>query len=231
MSITNMTEKELANMIDHTLLKAYAKEEDFRKLCQEAADNHFKMVAINSSAVKTCKKYLEGTSVSVGAAISFPLGQTTIETKVFETENAIQNGADEIDYVVNIVELKNRNYSYIEDEMKQIVEVCKKNHVTIKVIFENCYLSREEKVFLCHTALKVRPDFIKTSTGFGTGGAAVADVMLMKSIVGDHIKVKAAGGIRDLETALKMVEAGAERIGTSSGVKIMQEYCEFIKKR
>lgn len=231
MSITNMTEKELANMIDHTLLKAYAKEEDFRKLCQEAADNHFKMVAINSSAVKTCKKYLEGTSVSVGAAISFPLGQTTIETKVFETENAIQNGADEIDYVVNIVELKNRNYSYIDDEMKQIVEVCKKNHVTIKVIFENCYLSREEKVFLCHTALKARPDFIKTSTGFGTGGATVADVMLMKSIVGDHIKVKAAGGIRDLETALKMVEAGAERIGTSSGVKIMQEYCEFIKKR
>ena len=226
-----MTEKELANMIDHTLLKAYAKEEDFRKLCQEAADHHFKMVAINSSAVKTCKKYLEGTSVSVGAAISFPLGQTTIETKVFETENAIQNGADEIDYVVNIVELKNRNYSYIEDEMKQIVEVCKKNHVTIKVIFENCYLSREEKVFLCRTALKVRPDFIKTSTGFGTGGATVADVMLMKSIVGDHIKVKAAGGIRDLETALKMVEAGAERIGTSSGVKIMQEYCEFIKKR
>lgn len=231
MSITNMTEKELANMIDHTLLKAYAKEEDFRKLCQEAADNHFKMVAINSSAVKTCKKYLEGTSVSVGAAISFPLGQTTIETKVFETENAIQNGADEIDYVVNIVELKNRNYSYIEDEMKQIVEICKKNHVTIKVIFENCYLSREEKVFLCETALKVRPDFIKTSTGFGTGGATVADVMLMKSIVGDHIKVKAAGGIRDLETALKMVEAGAERIGTSSGVKIMHEYCEFIKKR
>lgn len=231
MSITNMTEKELANMIDHTLLKAYAKEEDFRKLCQEAADNHFKMVAINSSAVKTCKKYLEGTSVSVGAAISFPLGQTTIETKVFETENAIQNGADEIDYVVNIVELKNRNYSYIEDEMKQIVEICKKNHITIKVIFENCYLSREEKVFLCETALKVRPDFIKTSTGFGTGGATVADVMLMKSIVGDHIKVKAAGGIRDLETALKMVEAGAERIGTSSGVKIMHEYCEFIKKR
>ncbi len=231
MSITNMTEKELANMIDHTLLKAYAKEEDFRKLCQEAADNHFKMVAINSSAVKTCKKYLEGTSVSVGAAISFPLGQTTIETKVFETENAIQNGADEIDYVVNIVELKNRNYSYIEDEMKQIVEICKKNHVTIKVIFENCYLSREEKVFLCDTALKVRPDFIKTSTGFGTGGATVADVSLMKSIVGDHIKVKAAGGIRDLETAMKMVEAGAERIGTSSGVKIMHEYCEFIKKR
>ena len=226
-----MTEKELANMIDHTLLKAYAKEEDFRKLCQEAADNHFKMVAINSSAVKTCKKYLEGTSVSVGAAISFPLGQTTIETKVFETENAIQNGADEIDYVVNIVELKNRNYSYIEDEMKQIVEICKKNHVTIKVIFENCYLSREEKVFLCDTALKVRPDFIKTSTGFGTGGATVADVSLMKSIVGDHIKVKAAGGIRDLETAMKMVEAGAERIGTSSGVKIMHEYCEFIKKR
>lgn len=174
--------------------------------------------------VKLCKKFLKDTDVHVGAAIGFPLGQTTIASKVFETVDAIQNGADEIDYVINITELKDGNYDYIREEMRQIVAECRKANVISKVIFENCYLTQEEKEILCKIALEVKPDFIKTSTGFGTGGATLDDVKLMKSIVGDAVKVKAAGGVRDLETCMAMVEAGAERIGTSAAVKITEEF-------
>ena len=164
----------------------------------------------------------------VGAAISFPLGQTTIETKVFETKNAIENGADEIDYVINIVELKNKNYDYIKREMEAIVAVCRENGVLSKVIFENCYLTKDEIAKVAEIAREVKPDFIKTSTGFGTGGATVEDVKLMKSIVGDDVKVKAAGGIRDLETCLAMIEAGAERIGSSSSIEITEAYAKTL---
>lgn len=218
------TPEELALMIDQTLLKPYVTKEDFKKFCDESMKYGFKMVAINSAMTKLCKEYLKGSKVLVGAAIGFPLGQTTIETKLYETRNAIENGADEIDYVINIVELKSRNLIYIEDEMRQIVEECKNSRVTSKVIFENCYLTDEEKKLLCSVALKVGPDFIKTSTGFGEWGAKVEDVRLMKELVGDRIKVKAAGGIRDLEAALVMIKAGAERIGTSAGAKIIEEY-------
>lgn len=209
---------------DHTCLKPYATREDMVKLCEEAKKYDFMMVAINSTQTKLCKELLKGTDIHVGAAISFPLGQTTIETKVFETKDAIANGADEIDYVINITELKEKNYDYIKEEMTQIVDVCRKHNVISKVIFENCYLTDEEKIKLCEIALEVKPDFIKTSTGFGTGGATVEDVKLMKSIVKDTVKVKAAGGIRDLDTCLKMIEAGAERIGTSSAIKITEAY-------
>lgn len=209
---------------DHTCLKPYATRKDMAKLCEEAKKYDFMMVAINSTQTKLCKELLKGTDIHVGAAISFPLGQTTIETKVFETKDAIANGADEIDYVINITELKEKNYDYIKEEMTQIVDVCRKHNVISKVIFENCYLTDEEKIKLCEIALEVKPDFIKTSTGFGTGGATVEDVKLMKSIVKDTVKVKAAGGIRDLDTCLKMIEAGAERIGTSSAIKITQAY-------
>ena len=225
----NFTPEQLAKYFDQTLLKAYASEEDFRSFCEESARYHFKMVAINSAPVKKCKAFLKDSDVLVGAAIGFPLGQTTIEDKVYGTERAIEEGADEIDYVINIGELKSGNLEYIEDEMRQIVAVCRKNNKTIKVIFENCYLTDEEKKTLCKIALKVKPDFIKTSTGFGTPapgvavGATVEDVRLMKSMVGDAIKVKAAGGVRTLEDALAMIEAGAERIGTSAGVKIVEE--------
>lgn len=216
--------KELANLFDHTLLKAYAAEQDFEVLCREADQNGFKMVAINSAQTALCKRLLKDSAVHVGAAIGFPLGQTTIESKVFETKDAIANGADEIDYVVNISKLKDRQYDYIEEEMKQIVSVCWEHHVISKVIFENCYLTDDEKKKLCEIALNVKPDFIKTSTGFGTGGATVEDVRLMKGCVGEQIKVKAAGGIRDLDTCMAMIEAGAERIGTSSSLKILEEY-------
>lgn len=224
MDISTLTEKQLANMFDHTLLKPYAAEEDFRRLCEESRKYGFKMVAINSAPVALCKRYLEGSPVHVGAAISFPLGQTTIRTKVFETKEAIADGADEIDYVIHIGKLKEGNLAYIEEEMRAIVEVCRSQDVISKVIFENCYLTKDEIVLLAEIAREVRPDFIKTSTGFGTGGATVEDVRLMKSVVGDEVKVKAAGGIRDWETCRAMLEAGAERIGTSSSLKILEEF-------
>ena len=182
------------------------------------------MVAINSSMVKICKDLLKDTDIHVGAAISFPLGQTTLETKLFETKNAIENGADEIDYVVNLTAVKNGDFDYVEKEMTEINKLCHEHKVICKVIFENCYLTKEEIVKLSEIALKVLPDYIKTSTGFGSGGALVEDVKLMKSVVKDKVKVKAAGGIRDLKTCMAMVEAGAERIGTSSSLKILEEY-------
>ena len=220
--MTNYTIEQLAQFIDHTNLKPYASYEDMEKLCIEAKTYNFKMVAVNSVQSGLCSSYLKGTGVHVGAAISFPLGQTSIEAKVFESEDAIKNGADEIDYVINITELKAKNYEYIRDEMKKIVKVCRKNNVICKVIFENCYLDKEEIVKLSEIAKEIKPDFIKTSTGFGTSGAKFDDVKLMKSVVGNLVKVKAAGGIRSSEDFLKMIESGAERIGTSAGIKIIE---------
>jgi len=227
----NLTISELAKMIDQTLLKQYVSNEDLRKHCEQAAEYNFKTVAINNAPIPFCKKILEGTDVICDAAVSFPLGQCTIETKVFETKDAIEKGAGEVDYVVNIVEVKNRNWAYIEEEMQKIVEVCNKKGVTSKVIFENCYLIEGEKRKLCEIALKVKPTFIKTSTGFGTGGATVEDVKLMKECVGNEIKIKAAGGIRTIEDALTMIEAGASRIGTSQGVKIIEQYKQKLSEK
>lgn len=219
-----VTVEQLANMIDHTNLKAFADDAAFEKLCDEAKKYNFKMVAINPAQTVRCKKKLEGSPVHVGAAIGFPLGQTTLECKIFETKDAIEKGADEIDYVINVAELKNKNYDYIKKEMEEIVKICREAGKTSKVIFENCYLTDDEKRKVAEIAKEVKPDFIKTSTGFGTGGATEEDVKLMKSVVGDEVKVKAAGGIRDLKTALAMIEAGAERLGTSAGVAIVEEY-------
>lgn len=219
-----VTVEQLANMIDHTNLKAFADDAAFEKLCDEAKKYNFKMVAINPAQTVRCKKKLEGSPVHVGAAIGFPLGQTTLECKIFETKDAIEKGADEIDYVINVAELKNKNYDYIKKEMEEIVKICREAGKTSKVIFENCYLTDDEKRKVAEIAKEVKPDFIKTSTGFGTGGATVEDVKLMKSVVGDEVKVKAAGGIRDLKTALAMIEAGAERLGTSAGVAIVEKY-------
>lgn len=224
--LTAMSREELASYFDNTNLKPFATKEDIKKLCDESDAYGIKMVAINSVQSKYCREVLGDSPVHVGAAISFPLGQTTIETKVFETEDAIKNGADEIDYVINLTELKEGNFDYIQDEMERIVAVCKKNNVTSKVIFENCYLTEDEKLKLCEIALKVRPDFIKTSTGFGTGGATLEDVKLMKKAVGDAVKVKASGGIRNLDDCLAFIAAGAERIGTSSGVQMIHEFDE-----
>ncbi len=219
-----ITREQLCRMIDHTNLKPFAAEADFEKLCAEAKENHFAMVAINSAPVAICKKYLKDTDVHVGAAISFPLGQTTIETKVFETKDAIENGADEIDYVINLQKLKDGDYDYIRREMEAIVKVCRDNNVISKVIFENCFLTKDEIRKVAEIAKEVKPDFIKTSTGFGTGGATVEDVKLMKSVVGDAVKVKAAGGIASLADCKALIEAGAERIGTSRSLAIISEF-------
>jgi len=220
----NLSVSELAAYFDHTQLKAYASAEDFKKLCDESMRYGFKMVAINSAPVKLCSELLKDSPVHVGAAIGFPLGQTTVACKVFETKQAIADGADEIDYVINVGEVKNGNYDYIADEMRQIVAACREKNVISKVIFENCYLTQDEIVKVAKIAKQVKPDFVKTSTGFGTGGAVLADVKLMKSVVGDDVKVKAAGGIRDLETCLAIIEAGAERIGSTSGIDIVEAY-------
>lgn len=213
--------KELAYMIDHTQLAANALPSAFEQLCSEAVEYGFHMVAINSVQVKFCAELLRGTGVHVGAAIAFPLGQCTRKSKMFETADAIENGADEIDYVLHIPRLIQNDREYIRQEMQEIVDLCRQANVISKVIFENCYLSKEQIVAAAEIAREVRPDFIKTSTGFGTGGALVEDVALMKQTVGDLVKVKAAGGIRTPEAMLAMVNAGAERIGTSSGVKII----------
>ena len=219
-----LTAKELASYFDHTLLRANATVSEFKKLCDDSKRYGFCMVAINPAPVKLCKTFLAGSQVHVGAAIAFPLGQTTLEDKLSETRNAIKNGADEIDYVVNLTKLKAGDTAYIESEMARITDICREFSVVSKVIFENCYLTDDEKRKVAEIAKEVKPDFIKTSTGFGTGGATVEDVKLMKSVVGDEVKVKAAGGIRDLKTALAMIEAGAERLGTSAGVAIVEEY-------
>ena len=211
-------------LIDHTALKPNTNKESILKLIAEAKTYDFASVCVNPCWVALAHQELKNTDVKVCTVIGFPLGANTTEVKVFETKDAIANGADEIDYVINITELKEKNYDYIKEEMTQIVDICRKHNVISKVIFENCYLTDEEKIKLCEIALEVKPDFIKTSTGFGTGGATVEDVKLMKSIVKDTVKVKAAGGIRDLDTCLKMIEAGAERIGTSSAIKITQAY-------
>lgn len=220
---TTMTPEKLAGYFDHTQLRAYAVNRDFEKLCEESRRYGFAMVAINPAPVKLCKELLQGTKVHVGAAIGFPLGQTTIEDKVAEAENAIKNGADEIDYVINITQLKEKNYSYIEREMAEIVTLCSKKNVISKVIFENCYLEQREKEEMCRIACNVKPDFIKTSTGFGTGGATFEDVALMKEMVKDEVKIKAAGGIRNLETALRMIDLGVSRIGSTASVAIVEE--------
>ena len=224
MKVNELNEKSLAGLFDHTFLKAYATEEDFIKLCDEAKRIGTAMVAINSYPVKLCKKLLAGTNGHVGAAIAFPWGQMTSESKVEETKNAIADGADEIDYVINVGKVKEHDFDYIRQEMEALVQVCKEANVLIKVIFENCYLTKEEIQKCAEIAKEVKPDFIKTSTGFGEGGATVEDVALMKKVVGEEVKVKAAGGIRDWETCKKMIEAGAERIGTSSSLKILEEF-------
>lgn len=224
MDLNKLTEATLAKYFDHTFLKAYATKSDFEKLCKEARELGTAMVAINSAPVTLCKELLKGSDVHVGAAISFPLGQSPLAIKVAETKQAIAEGADEIDYVINIGEAKMGNWAYIEEEMRQIVAVCREHHVLSKVIFENCYLEKAEIKKLAEIAKEVKPDFIKTSTGFGTGGATVEDVKLMKDTVKDDVKVKAAGGIRDWETCKAMIEAGAERIGTSSSIAILEGF-------
>lgn len=220
----NLSVEQLARMIDHTFLKPFGTAENIEKLCAEARKYNFAMVAINPAEVETCVKLLEGSPVRVGAAIGFPLGQTTTECKAFETRDAIEKGATEIDTVINVRALQKGRLDIVKKEIEDMVAICKPAGVICKVILETCYLSDTEKETVCRIAKEAGVDFVKTSTGFGTAGATVEDVALMRRVVGPEIGVKAAGGIRDLNTALAMIKAGATRIGTSSGVSIVEAY-------
>ena len=210
----------LNKYIDHTILKATASNSDVQKLCEEAIEHEFYSVCVNGCYVADAKHLLQGTDVKVAAVVGFPLGAMTTAAKVFEAKEAVENGASEIDMVINVAKLKDGEFEYVENEIRQIKEAIGDN--VLKVIIETCYLTDEEKVKACELALVAKADFVKTSTGFGTGGATYEDVKLMKSIVGDNAKVKASGGVRDKETAQKYVELGAERLGTSSGISIME---------
>lgn len=220
------TLEEITQYIDHTLLKPYASKEAMQAFCNEAKELKVKMVAINSYYTKFCKELLKDTTIHVGAAISFPLGQTTIAVKAFETIEAIKDGADEIDYVLNLAKVKDGDFTYIKEEMETIVKICREAGIISKVIFENCYLTKDEIRKCAQTAKEVKPDFIKTSTGFGTSGALIGDVKIMLETVDGVCKVKAAGGIRDYKTFNEFINLGVERIGTSSTKTIIKEFKE-----
>lgn len=211
---------QINKFIDHTLLKAFATSADIISLCEEAKKYNFKSVCVNPVNVKTAKKALEGSDVLVCTVIGFPLGANTVEVKALETMTAIRDGADEIDMVINVGKAKEHDYEYIEKEIALVV--ASSAGKCVKVILETCYLTDEEKVACCQAAQKAGATFVKTSTGFGTGGATIEDVQLMRKTVGDTMGVKASGGIRSLQDLEAMVEAGASRIGASSGVAIMQ---------
>lgn len=216
--------EQFSSMIEHTTLKPDATEETVRAHCKEAKKWGFKLVVSNCAMIPYIKDELKDSNLLCGAAISFPLGQQTIETKVFEVQDAIAKGADEIDYVMNISKIKDGQWDYIRREMEEIVQVCQEKQVVSKAIFENCYLEDFEIDKLCEIAVAVKPTYIKTSTGFGTGGATLEDVKRMKAGVGDIVAIKVAGGVKTYQQALAFVEAGATRIGTSSGAEIIEAY-------
>lgn len=208
--------------IDHTKLNPDAIKDDIVKLCNEAKEYNFKSVCINPQYVKLCKELLKNTETEVCTVIGFPLGANTMEIKVKEAEQAIEDGASEIDMVINISKLKDKDYDYVLDEIKQIVDLAGEN-IIVKVIIETCLLEDFEKEKAAQLIMEAGADFVKTSTGFSKSGADVNDIKLLKKVVGDKIKIKASGGIRNFEAAKEMIDAGADRIGASSGIKIVEE--------
>ncbi|OLS41640.1 deoxyribose-phosphate aldolase [Bacillus sp. MRMR6] len=216
-----MTTANIAAMIDHTLLKADATRKQIEVLCQEAKEHHFFSVCINPNWISTAKELLNGSSVKVCTVIGFPLGANTPETKAFETRHAIEYGADEVDMVINIGALKDKNDELVLQDIRAVVDAAKGKALT-KVIIETSLLSREEKVRACELSVKAGADYVKTSTGFSTGGATVEDIRLMRETVGPDIGVKASGGVRNTEDTQKMIDAGATRIGASAGVSILK---------
>ncbi|MEZ0370688.1 MAG: deoxyribose-phosphate aldolase [Candidatus Sericytochromatia bacterium] len=211
---------DIAGMIDHTLLKPEATEEQVRKLCAEAAQYHFASVCVNPSYVPLSAQLLKGSGVMVCTVIGFPLGATDTQTKADETRHAVANGADEIDMVINIGALKSRNLQKVEDDIRAVVQAA--GGKTVKVILETSLLNDEEKVTGCRLSEKAGAHFVKTATGFGPGGATEADIALMRRSVRPDMEVKASGSIRDRETALKMIQAGATRIGASASIAIVK---------
>ena len=222
-----MNNLELAKMIDHTILKANATQSDIEKLCDEAKKYNFASVCVNPYWVPLASDLLKNSTVKVCTVIGFPLGATSSESKASETEIAILQGADEVDMVINVGAMKNNQTDIVENDILSVVNSARKTgktqnkNIIVKVILETCYLTKDEIKNACLCAKNAGADFVKTSTGFGTGGATVEDVALMKETVGSSMEVKASGGIRDYETAIKMIEAGATRLGTSSGISIV----------
>ena len=213
----------VSGVIDHTLLKADATRPEIEKLCREAAEFHFATVCVNPAWVATAAARLRGTGVGVCSVVGFPLGATTPEVKNFETRRAIYDGATEIDMVINVGALKSGDLRTVERDIEAVTEPCRQCGVVSKVIIEAALLTDEEKITACTLSKAAGADFVKTSTGFGPGGATAADVALMRRIVGAEMGVKAAGGVRDLDGLKAMVAAGATRVGASAGVKIVQE--------
>lgn len=211
----------LARMIDHTLLKPDATENEVKKLCEEAKQFTFASVCINPSFVPLCSELLRNTKVKVCTVIGFPLGATTTEVKRIETEQAIDNGALEVDMVINVGKLKSGNLDYVFNDINQVVLAAKRKNAVCKVIIETALLTDEEKVKACYIAKEAKADFVKTSTGFSKGGATAGDVALMRYVVGSSVGVKASGGVRTKEDAQLMIESGADRIGASASVKIV----------
>ncbi len=225
----SLTPEKLASFFDHTLLKPYTTEKDIKRVCAEAVKYGFYGVCVPPCYVKYAKKLLEKSKVKVVTVVGFPLGYSAPETKVYEARKAIKDGCDEIDMVINISKLKSKSYSYLENEIRKVVEAVKGK--IVKVIIETCYLTREEKEVICKLAVKAGAQFIKTSTGFGPEGAKEEDIKLISEIVKGKAKIKAAGSIRTLNKALKMIKAGAARIGSSSSVKIMEEAIKNFQKK
>lgn len=217
-----MDKSELAKIIDHTILKPEATKEQVEKICKEALEYNFASVCINPANVKLASGILKNSDVKVCTVIGFPLGANTTRVKVFETKDAIENGATEVDMVINIGKLKEKDYDYVKKDIEAVVNEAKGKALT-KVIIETCLLTDDEKVMACKLAKEAKADFVKTSTGFSTGGAVPSDLKLMRETVGENMGVKASGGIRTLKDALEAVKSGANRIGASASIAICTE--------
>ncbi len=211
----------IASVIDHTLLKPETTEEMIIKLCKEAEEYGFYSVCVNPNYVSLASEILGDSDVKIATVVGFPLGANTKEVKAYETRKAIEDGAHEIDMVINIGALKSKDFSKVKEDIEAVVDAAGKEAI-VKVIIETCLLTDEEKVKACELAMEAGAHFVKTSTGFSTGGATVEDVKLMKSVVGDKMEIKASGGIRDYQKAMAMIEAGASRIGASASVQIVE---------
>lgn len=219
----SLTKEELARRIDHTLLKPQATTDQIAQLCREAKQYGFYSVCVNSRYVRLAKLLLENSEVKVCSVVGFPLGAMSTEAKVFEAKQAIKDGADEIDMVIWVGGIKVGNDTHVREDIRGVVKVCHAHGVICKVIIETCLLTNEEKERACNIVCEAGADFVKTSTGFSTGGATLEDVELMRKVVGDRAKIKAAGGIGTYQQAVDMIKAGADRLGMSKAVKIMTE--------
>lgn len=213
---------DIAKYIDHTILKPEATVEEVKKLCREAKEYNFASVCVNGSYAQLVSRELAGSDVKTCVVVGFPLGAMTKEAKAFETSDAIKNGANEIDMVINVGALKDKNYDLLRDDIEAVVNAAKGKAI-VKVIIETCLLTDEEKVKACEISKEAKADFVKTSTGFSTGGATKEDIALMRKTVGKDLGVKASGGVRDYNTAMDMINAGASRIGASASISIVSE--------